>query len=41
MTQRELAEKLNIKEQYLADILSGRRSGKKYINQIYKELDYF
>nr|WP_312577703.1 helix-turn-helix transcriptional regulator [Sedimentibacter sp.] len=38
MTQRELAEKIKMKEQYLTDILSGRRSGNKYINQIYQEL---
>lgn len=39
MTQRELAEKIKMKEQYLTDILSGRRSGNKYINKIYKELN--
>lgn len=30
MTQRELAKKLQMNENYLTDILSGRRSGKKY-----------
>lgn len=39
MTQRDLAKKLNMNEQYLADIIRGRRSGNMYINRIYKELD--
>lgn len=38
MTQRDLAKKLNMDEQYLADIIRGRRPGNKYIDQIYKEL---
>lgn len=39
MTQRDLAKKLNMNEQYLADIIRSRRSGNKYIDQIYKELN--
>lgn len=30
MTQRELAKKIGVNENYLTDILRGRRSGKKY-----------
>ena len=34
MTQRKLAEKVNVSENYLTDILRGRRSGKKYMEKI-------
>lgn len=34
MTQRELAKRLQMNENYLTDILSGRRSGKKYKSKI-------
>ncbi len=34
MTQRELAAKVEVGENYLADILAGRRSGKKYWDEI-------
>jgi DNA-binding XRE family transcriptional regulator len=30
MTQRELAKKIGVNENYLTDTLRGRRSGKKY-----------
>jgi transcriptional regulator with XRE-family HTH domain len=39
MTQRDLARKLDMNEQYLADIIRGRRSGNMYLNKMYKELD--
>lgn len=39
MTQRDLANKLDMNEQYLADIIRGRRSGSMYIDSIYRELD--
>jgi transcriptional regulator with XRE-family HTH domain len=39
MTQRDLAKNLKMNEQYLADIIRGRRSGNKYIVRIYKELN--
>lgn len=39
MTQRELAKKLDINEQYLADIIRGRRPGNMYIGRIYQELE--
>lgn len=38
MTQRELAKEVGVSENYLTDILSGRRSGKKYRPLIYKKL---
>ena len=38
MTQRELANLLGANENYLTDILNGRRSGKKYRSQIIKIL---
>lgn len=38
MTQRELAKKLEMNENYLTDILNGRRSGKKYKSKIIKIL---
>lgn len=38
MTQRDLAKKLSMNEQYLADIIHGRRSGTMYIGRIYDEL---
>ncbi|HBV67227.1 MAG TPA: transcriptional regulator [Clostridiales bacterium] len=38
MTQRDLAKKLSMNEQYLADIIHGRRSGNMYIDRIYDEL---
>lgn len=34
VTQRELAKKINTTDQYLSDILTDRRSGKKYWSQI-------
>ena len=34
MTQRELAAKVEVGENYLADILAGRRSGNKYWDEI-------
>ncbi len=39
MTQRELAEKLDINENHLADIIRGRRPGNKHIDRIYEELE--
>lgn len=39
MTQRELANKVGVNENYLTDILNGRRSGKKYMDSINKELN--
>ncbi|WP_024620605.1 helix-turn-helix domain-containing protein [Metaclostridioides mangenotii] len=38
MTQRELAKDIGVSENYLTDILSGRRSGKKYRHLIYKKI---
>ncbi|EKN63318.1 helix-turn-helix transcriptional regulator [Schinkia azotoformans] len=38
MTQRQLAKKIGVNENYLTDILNGRRSGKKYIDQLTKTL---
>ncbi len=38
MTQRQLAKDIGVSENYLTDILSGRRSGKKYKPLIYKKL---
>jgi transcriptional regulator with XRE-family HTH domain len=39
MTQRELSNDIGVSENYLTDILNGRRSGKKYISLILKRLD--
>lgn len=38
MTQRELAKEVRVNENYLTDILNGRRSGKKYRSAIMKHL---
>ncbi|AYE33815.1 TPA: helix-turn-helix transcriptional regulator [Clostridioides difficile] len=38
MTQRDLAKKLNMNENYLTDILAGRKSGAKYRNNILSEI---
>lgn len=38
MTQRQLAKHIGVNENYLTDILNGRRSGKKYIEPIAKSL---
>lgn len=38
MTQRQLAEEIGMNENYLTDVLNGRRSGKKYMAQIYSAL---
>lgn len=35
MTQKELAEKLDVAVSYLTDILRGRRAGSKYMDKIY------
>ena len=34
MTQRELAAKVNVNENYLIDMLAGRKPGKKYWDEI-------
>lgn len=39
MTQRELAKTIGANENYLTDILRGRRSGKKYREAISRVLD--
>ena len=41
MTQKELAESIGCNENYLTDIMRGRRAGHKYRNQIesYLEID--
>lgn len=39
MTQRELARSIGMNENYLTDILKGRRSGKKYKEAILKTLE--
>lgn len=39
MTQRELSSEIGVNENYLTDILNGRRSGKKYKNLIVERLD--
>lgn len=39
MSQVELADALGIKKQYLTLIISGKRSGDKYKNQIIQILD--
>lgn len=38
MSQKTLADKLGTKPAYLNDVLSGRKSGKKYEEQIFKIL---
>ncbi|HHW39119.1 MAG TPA: helix-turn-helix transcriptional regulator [Bacillales bacterium] len=38
MTQRQLAKNIGVNENYLTDILNGRRSGKKYIDRLTKTL---
>lgn len=38
MTQRELAKKLNMNENYLTDVLAGRKSGAKYRDNILSEI---
>ncbi|MCQ1530728.1 helix-turn-helix domain-containing protein [Lutispora saccharofermentans] len=39
LTQRRLAKKVGVNENYLTDILNGRRSGKKYKSKILQALD--
>ena len=39
MTQRELAKKIGVNENYLSAILNGRRPGKKYKSSIYQLLN--
>lgn len=39
LTQRRLAQKVGVNENYLTDILNGRRSGKKYKDKIIQTLD--
>lgn len=39
MTQRELSNEIGVNENYLTDILNGRRSGKKYKNIIAEKLN--
>lgn len=39
MTQRQLAKDIGINENYLTDILKGRRSGRKYRDAINKKLN--
>lgn len=39
MTQRQLAALVGVNENYLTDILNGRRSGKKYRSKITKILE--
>lgn len=38
MTQKDLADKLQMGNGYLTDILRGRRSGVKYMDRIFDEL---
>jgi len=38
MTQRELANRVGMNENYLTDVLKGRRSGKKYMDEIMEVL---
>ncbi|KEI09316.1 hypothetical protein Z957_05300 [Clostridium sp. K25] len=38
MTQRELSRQIGINENYLTDILRGRRAGTKYREKIIKKL---
>lgn len=38
MTQKELAQRVGTSNVYLNDILHGGKSGKKYLNKIYREL---
>ncbi len=39
MTQRELAKQISVNENYLTDILNGRRSGNKYKEAIISRLE--
>ena len=39
MTQKDLACKLRMSNGYLTDIIRGRRSGKKYMDRIFSELN--
>lgn len=39
MTQRQLAKRIGVNENYLTDILKGRRSGKKYKESIMRTLE--
>lgn len=39
MTQRQLAERVGVSNVYLNQIISGQRSGKKYLEDILRELD--
>lgn len=39
MTQRQLAQEIGVNENYLTDILNGRRSGKKYMDNINQRLN--
>ncbi len=39
MTQRQLAKNIGMNENYLTDILAGRKSGTKYRDSIIKEID--
>ena len=39
MTQRELAKKIGVNENYLSAILNRRRTGKKYKSSIYQLLN--
>jgi transcriptional regulator with XRE-family HTH domain len=39
ITQRQLAVEIDVNENYLTDILRGRRSGKKYKNKIINRLN--
>ncbi|AFS79595.1 HTH domain-containing protein [Gottschalkia acidurici 9a] len=39
MTQRQLAKDIGVNENYLTDILRGRRSGEKYRQAIIEKLD--
>lgn len=39
MTQRQLAGEIGVNENYLTDILQGRRSGTKYRDAIIKRLN--
>lgn len=39
MTQRQLASEIGVNENYLTDILNGRRTGNKYRDSIIQRLD--
>lgn len=39
MTQKDLAGKLQMSNGYLTDIVRGRRSGEKYMDRIFRELN--